>query len=291
MQRKFVSYLILSLLILQTSSNAYAKDESLYESIKSMFTEEKQITIHELVSKTKETKEGVRDLSNDYVVTSIEKYNKIISDIRHEVSSKSWLIFNKEDQEKFNIILDGIGKIKDLYVKLRNEKNDVKKLMYSYIEDVTKFNNAIKVKIYEEENLKSILEAEYRKISSGNISYSSENKQIKLASLQQRITFAQRRIEMLKDFSNNYRKLLPIIINADKSIDKFIFIVDESADVYTDAYNTLKLQKDINNAYRTIEELKSIDYLSENIIKSWSDLDSIVTILTNQVGNLEELTN
>ncbi len=147
---------------------------------------------------------------------------------------------------------------------------------------IRKFNNTLQRMIPDEEKFRENLKMQYDNIDS-SASYSLEEKDIKKKGLQKRIAFAEQRIKLLNQFVNNYQRILPVMKSAEKSIDKFIFVVEESADVYTDAYKTLKLQRDISNAYRTIEELKSLDYLSEDMMRSWSDLENIVKALTNQV--------
>jgi len=283
---KPIVVLICFLFIFFTAKESFSKD-SFFDRLKNMLTDEKEPSVEEIVEETQEIKDEVKDLSEDYVIKSIKKYKNLISEMRSEVNSKSWYIFERSDAEKFDIILDTIEEIKDLYVRLKKNKGKVKERMLSYIEDIRNFNDALSHKIPEEERKKKSLKRQYKDIDSDN-RYSSEQKEIKKRGLKKRITFAERRIRMLHDFKNNYRKILPVMKNADKSIDRFVFVVGESADVYVDAYNTLKLQRDISNAYRTIEELKSLDYLSEDIMKSWSELESIVNVLTDQVVGFSE---
>lgn len=281
---KLVALLIAILFLFCTAEGAFA---SVFDTIKDMIVGEEDLSVQNIVKETQDIKDEVKELSDDYVIKSIKKYNSLISQMRSEVNSKSWYVFKKDDAEKFNIIINGIGKIKDLYVGLKKDKIKVKEKMRSYIEDIKKFNEALKHKIPEEIRIKEDLERQYNSIDS-NASYTHEEKEIKKKGLQKRIGFADRRIKLRNEFKNNYQRIIPVMKSADKSIGRFIFVIEESADVYTDAYNTLKLQRDINNAYRTIEELKSLDYLSEDIMKSWANLENIVKVLTDQVVGFDK---
>ena len=283
---RFLAIILCSAAVWGTTLNASAQSETIFDVLKNKLAgNEKPPSVEEIIQETKEIKDEVKDLSQNYVIESIKKYNKMIADIRTEVNSKSWFIYEKTDAEKFQVILDGIEEMKDFYNRLNKEKQDVRKEMFSYIESVKSFSKELDRKIPEEKREKERLEREYNNIDP---KYSAEEKEIKRNGLRKRITFCERRVKILQDFTKNYYKLSPILEDARKSIDKFIFIIEESAGVYNDAYRTLKLQKDISNAYRTIDELKSLDYLSENIMKSWEDLENIVNILSDQVVGFDD---
>lgn len=256
--------------------------DSIFDKLKEMIAGKKNLSVEDIVEETLEIKDEVRDLSEDYIIRSIKEYNGLIAEMRSEINSKTWYIFEKTDADRFNLIVDGIGEIKDLYVGLKKKKQNVRERMLSYIEEIRRFEAELSRMIPKEERIKQSLEREYALMDS-NHRYNAEEREIRKKSLQKRIAFAERRIELLRNFRDNYQQILPVMKNANQSIERFIFVAEESADVYTDAYKTLKLQKDISNAYRTIDELKSLDYLAEDIMKSWLDMESIVRTLTNQV--------
>ena len=248
---------------------------------------EKELTIEEIVDETQEIKDDVKGLSKEYVIDNVKKYNSMTSEMRSEVNSKDWFLFEKEDSEKFEIILDGIGEISDFYNDLAERRDAVKKKLKSYINDIQNFEDTIDNKVANEELINNNLLLDLEKLNI-NVSNSKRHK-IKKLNLSKRLEFSRRRIEMLVSFKENYSKLLPVMSSANQSIDDFIFVVIQSSSVYDDAYKTLKLQKDINDAYRTLDDLNSLDYLSNDIVKSWSDLESIVDTLSQQSIVLQDI--
>ena len=257
-------------------------DSSFFGRMKKIVTGQKDISINDIVDETQKVKDNVKDLSENYVINNIKKYNELISEMKNEVNSKSWFFLKKSDADKFGIILNGVEQIKDFYLGLNKNKVRIKKQMISYVNDIVNFSGEIVAKISKEKLDKGTLERDFEIIDLVN-GYSQEEREIKRKGYLKRTAFAEQRIKSLFDFKNNYDRILPVMKNTDESIDRFIFVVEESAAVYSDAYRTLKLQKDISNAYRTIEELKSLDYLSEDLKKSWSELEIIIEDLTDQI--------
>lgn len=244
--------------------------------------EASSLTVEEIVDETREVKEEIKNLSENYVIENIREYNAIVADIKKEVSSRKWFLFKKDDKDKYTIIFEGIEEIRDFYSELQQEgrKEEVRADLLSHVTSIQQFTKAIPIKIEAEQRTRQALAQELDNLAS----LAAEKQEIRQKAVTQRLSLCDRRISMLEGFHQNYQQMQVIMANAEAAIDRFMFTIAESSKVYDDAYRTLKLGHDISTAYQTLEEFKSLDTISQNIMQSWKDLDDIVASLTSQVS-------
>jgi len=252
--------------------------------------QEENITINEIISETKEITDDVKDLSDNYIIKNVKKYNKLISDIKNSIDSNAFFFFSKSEKSKLNIFIKGLKEMTDFYKEITSEENkdQVKNELLSYIDSVQMYKIELENLLFQEENekkkLKNELEMEIVKKTSSNI----KDFEIIIESLNQRIKYSERRISMMETFIDRYSKIEPIINDASNTIDDFIFTLEQTGMIYESAYKTAEMGRDISIAYNTIGEFISLETLSLEIQNSWVELESIISDLTNELNNQEK---
>ena len=76
-----------------------------------------------------------------------------------------------------------------------------------------------------------------------------------------------------------------IVEKVQADVDFFIATLKETAKVYETAYRTAELSMNISNAIDNIQELNALGDLTNDIMESWKNLDSILDNLTD-ISNL-----
>ncbi|NWH04802.1 hypothetical protein [Desulfobacter latus] len=277
--------LALATILAMNSTLGYAEETTMIDKVKHFFSSdgENPLTpsIKEIVDQTQEVKDDIKDLSSNYVIKNIKQYNQMIEEIKDEAGSRKWFLFKRDDAEQFDILYNGIKEIRDFYqdLKKQNKNGKITKELRAYARQIDDFIAVIPRKIAENNQTKQMLQDQLKHLEN----LDPEKAAVRSDALSHRIMLCDKRIEMLSGFSQNFAKMRQVVADAGKSIDRFVFTVDESALVYDDVYKTLKLGRDISTAYRTLKELQSLDDISKNIMLSWKNLDEIVNALTANV--------
>ena len=86
---------------------------------------------------------------------------------------------------------------------------------------------------------------------------------------------------MIRDFRNNYGKLIPEMEKVQSDVDFFILTLQETAKSYEEKYRTAELSLNISNAIDNILELSELSNLTDDIMASWKDLDVILDNLSD----------
>lgn len=241
--------------------------------------------IEQIVEQTRDIQSDIRDLSQNYVIRNIRKYNQMVRDIRSEVAAKKWGLFERDAQEKFAILLAGIKDIRDFYWRIlqRNQNGRVESSLLGYVQQVRDFAARIERNLQKERQTRAELEKRLRFLKTCD---TGPRETIQRQALQKRLGWCRERIKMTQSFLLEYQNLPGVLEKSAEAIQEFLYVVELSAGVYKDAYQTLKLAKDIRMAYRTVEELRSLEEISEDIMESWQELDQIVGILSREVNRL-----
>ncbi len=263
-----------------TPDNALADSGSTWEKVVSYFNTDKRPSVETIVEETKEIKDSCQELSADYVIEGAKKTNKLLSVMNSEVREKSWFFFEKTDQDQLKEIVGRVKDLSDFYTKLASNKEAERENIKFYAGAIKKFASEIQQKISDEKSFRQKLQAEQKSLGSMS---AGEQRQIKERVLEGRIRMCESRIKMLEGFSQNYQRLTPAMESFSITVERFIFIVEEGAKLYKDGYETLKLSKEIADAYQIIASMKSLDPVSEEVMASWRDMEEIVNTLTQQV--------
>jgi len=248
-------------------------------------SDKRKASIKEVINGTVEVKENIKEISLEFIIENIQNANKLVSDLKEDVNSEGFFTGKKSDDEKFEIIIEGTKELKDFYVELDSQNPEIKEKILNYKKDIVQYSISLQEKLRNEKSNLKNLKFDL-KVAPNN--YKNDKLDIVTKSLEQRIKFSQKRVDMMNSFIKNYNKIEKILTKVDVNVDKFIFTIENTKLVYISAYKTLKLGKDIKTAYQNLEDLKSLEQLSDDMISSWKNLDTIVEKLTKQMAVFED---
>jgi hypothetical protein len=238
--------------------------------------------VEEVVTETKQISDNIKDIYLTYVIENVEKSNEFITEFKEKVASKKFFVFNRTEQEKAEIMIEQMKKVRDFYVKLAS-RDDLEETFYGFLIKIDELSNDLKETVKEEILL--LNEKERTLNSLEEYGYSDEQLTIRAKALYSQTVFIKERINMINHFLEDYKHLKHTVSDIKSGISKFVFTVKNSAEVYKEAYKTLKLAKDISLAYNTISELNSMNSLSEEITQSWKELESTIKNLSKQMDS------
>lgn len=240
-------------------------------------------TISDVPKITKETKEnvhGLRSLSENYVIKNVKKANKLLADTKKELEKAE-----KRDQKKkaLKIFVSDYKEVVDFYRSITKDK-DVSKIkdeLMGYYRETIEFYESL-------EEIEKSLGYDLENYSNKLTTYeetSSREAELKKKTLEQQVRYIGQQKKMINDFKNHYFKLIPEIEKVQKDVDYFVLTLQETAIVYESAYKTAELSMNIANAIDNISELNALGNLTNDIMDSWKNLDSILDNLT-EISNL-----
>lgn len=240
-------------------------------------------TISDVPKITKETKEnvhGLRSLSENYVIKNVKKANKLLADTKKELEKAE-----KRDQKKkaLKIFVSDYKEVVDFYRSITKDK-DVSKIkdeLMRYYRETIEFYESL-------EEIEKSLGYDLENYSNKLTTYeetSSREAELKKKTLEQQVRYIGQQKKMINDFKNHYFKLIPEIEKVQKDVDYFVLTLQETAIVYESAYKTAELSMNIANAIDNISELNALGNLTNDIMDSWKNLDSILDNLT-EISNL-----
>ncbi len=237
--------------------------------------------IPEITKETKENVTGLKNLSENYVIKNIKKANKYL-----EETNRNLMLTEKKDKKKaLKEFVQNYKEIVEFYVDVTKEQNVIKikqELMGYYDETVLFCDSLAKMeedlKIFKEDCLVQIKACEKE---------TTKESAVKKARLEAEYRNAERQEKMIRDFKNNYQRLIPEMKKVQSDVDFFIFTLQETAKVYESAYRTVELSMNISNAIDNIQELTSLDELTNEVMTSWENLDGILDSLTDISDFLE----
>ena len=267
---KKLSLVLFILFITFFFSSCYMKEENMISKIPAI-TEIPTIT-----KITKENVTGLKSLSENYVIENIKKANHLLAETNKNLQKA-------EKKDKKNILktfVNDYKEIVDFYVDITNEKKvlKIKNELLGYYEDTIEFYDTLSVmendlKIFKENCLAQIK-------TYGDIELSKEDKLIK-SRIEAEYRHAEQQEKMIRDFKTNYGRLIPEMEKVEDDIDYFILTLQETAKIYESAYRTVELSMNISNAINNIQEFTSLNDLSDEVMKSWDNLDGILDNLTD----------
>lgn len=240
-------------------------------------------TISDVPKITKETKknvQGLRSLSENYVIKNVKKANKLLSDTKKELEKAE-----KKDQKKkaLKIFVSDYKEVVDFYRSITKDK-DVSKIkdeLMGYYRETIEFYESL-------EEIEKSLGYDLENYSTKLTNYgetSSREEKLKKKTLEQQVRYTDQQKKMINEFKNHYGKLIPEIEKVQKDVDYFVLTLQETAIVYETAYKTAELSMNIANAIDNISELNALGDLTNEIMDSWKNLDSILDNLT-EISNL-----
>lgn len=92
----------------------------------------------------------------------------------------------------------------------------------------------------------------------------------------QTINYLRKQIEIWERFLQTHHQIEEEVKKIDKRVERFLTAIELSALVYREGFNTLQLQKDIQDAQALLREIPEIEQLTQEMVASWQTLDSLV---------------
>ena len=222
-----------------------------------------------------------KDVSEDYIVTNTRIINSNLAIIRKQLSNDKNFWGNvKSDSKKLEEYLSGLKKMVSFYDDICKNETKVKERLTSDINKLYALSFNMENILYNEKKQLLTLTRERSTYDQTN---SKMDYSLEINSLDQQISYCKMRIDMIERFYEKYSSIEPELNKIYKAVDVFCNTIKESLKVFQAAYNTVKLSKDIYNSFLIQYDMSELDNLSENIQKSWIDLDFIVSDLASSL--------
>lgn len=232
--------------------------------------------IPEITTETKKNVTGLKALSENYVIKNVKKANELLKTTSEKVSK-----LDKKDKKRkaMEVFVSEYKEIVKFYMDVTQEAKieKVRKELMSYYEDTVVFYDSLATM---EENLGIEKEIKFSDLKKFEGTSSREDK-LRKSAKEAELKNIEQQEKMIKDFKINYGKLIPEIEKVQADVDFFILTLTETAKVYDSAYKTVELSMNIAKAIDNIEELNTLSNLTEDVMKSWENLDTILDNLTN----------
>lgn len=232
--------------------------------------------VPEITTETKKNVTGLKALSENYVIKNVKKANELLKTTSEKVSK-----LDKKDKkrEAMEVFVSEYKEIVKFYMDVTQEAKieKVRKELMSYYADTVVFYDSLATM---EENLGIEKDKKFSDLKRFEGTSSREDK-LRKSAKEAELKNIEQQEKMIKDFKINYGKLIPEIEKVQADVDFFILTLTETAKVYDSAYKTVELSMNIANAIDNIEELNTLSNLTEDVMKSWENLDTILDNLTN----------
>jgi len=233
--------------------------------------------IKKIADKTKETVESFYSTGAAKVFKQIEKNLKALDEIISLVENAediSTIIDDVVDRlEKITVSYENIAKMRPQIEKdLRKQMGNLRELLKkseSEINNLTGEKNKLQIEL---NNVALIADPDIRAV--------------KRKSLEMRIAFKEKEIQIWQGFLDIQDNIRKTVEQADRTITKFLIVLEENGKVYREALKVVKLQRDIQKAVESMASIAEIGRLTDEMISSWQDLQRLIEMLTVQIGKL-----
>jgi chromosome segregation ATPase len=93
------------------------------------------------------------------------------------------------------------------------------------------------------------------------------------------ISYLDKRIEIWDKFLSTHKQIEAEVTKIEERIKRLITTIELTALVYRHGLETLRLQKDIQDAVALLSQIPELEILAQEMVKSWDTLDSLVNEL------------
>jgi len=93
------------------------------------------------------------------------------------------------------------------------------------------------------------------------------------------VSYLDKRIEIWEKFLTTHKKIEAEVVKIEERIKRLITTIELTALVYRHGLETLRLQKDIQDAVSLLSQIPELEMLAQEMVKSWDTLDSLVNEL------------
>lgn len=240
------------------------------------------IDINEIVRDTEEIVLDARALSEDYVTTGIRRNRRLVTSIREDLEPG---FFGPSEEERMEILKDGIEKLRDLYRDLYDRKDSVSGRFRGYLEDIADFIEEQENALGKEKKYLKHLEDELFGLSAD---YGGKNLEIQQRAVETRILLSRQRIALLDGFLKEYSRLPRVFKQASRQVAAFIFVISVNAKVYEEAFETLSMKKDFKTGLKTLNDIVLDERAAQDLMENWEELMNMVIRLNEQATEILE---
>lgn len=225
-----------------------------------------------LASDTQEVVEQV-EADTDDVFTEIQENIDLVANLKYKV-----------EQARINgqtISLDET--IKDLqtvtysYEKLSGNHDAIRKGLLKKVASIEDMQNRVDAEIDSLKQKRADYSTQLRQVSDPN----PEIVRTRQEALAQAIKYLDMQIQLWTEFRNIETDIIDEMGNVQRVTDSFLSVIDSSAILFREGLNLIVLQRDINEALSLFtRDLPKMEQLTNNMEKSWSNLDYLIENLT-----------
>lgn len=231
------------------------------------------VYVRTITDDTKINMEKVKALSENYVIKNAKKANKLIEDMKNKTEKE------KVDKKKISYFVKQLKNIIKFYEEITSPERveTTKNELINYYKATQNFYNDI-------DKVLSNLNSDLSNLNSNLVFIphdGSRESDLRKQSLESQILFTNNAIQMLHALKNCYCDLLPTLEKVQSDVNYFVLAISESAKVYKKAVQVAELSQSITNAIDTIQQLKELNNLSNQITESWKNLQEITKKLSD----------
>ena len=233
--------------------------------------------IRKIAEKTKEIVEEFYTTGATEVFKQIERNLKALDEIINLV----------ENAKDINAVIDDvIERLEEITVSYEKIARMRPQIEEDLRKQIGKLREMLRRSRNEIENLKREKMELQSKLNNVGMITDPDIRTIKRKSLEARIKLKEKQIQIWQGFLEIQENIRKAVEQADRTITKFLIVLEENGKVYREALNVVKLQRDIQRAAESMVNIAEIGRLTDAMISSWQDFQHLIEMLTVQMGKL-----
>jgi len=175
-------------------------------------------------------------------------------------------------------VIKDIHSVSDSYDKLSGQHEAIRKGLLRKIANIEDMQTKVDSEIKILQQRRADYSKQLRLVSDSN----PDIVRTRQESLAQAIKYVDAQIQLWTQFNNIEADITAEMSNVQKTIESFLSVIDSSAILFREGLNLLVLQRDINNALSLFtRDLPRMEQLTQDMEKSWANLDYLVETLTS----------
>jgi len=225
-----------------------------------------------LASATQDNVEQVKADSDD-VFTEIQRNIDMVSALKTKVQEAQM----DGSPIALDSVIKDIEKVAQSYENLAGQRENIRKGILRKIERVQDMQIMVDVEIKTLRERRSDYANRLRLVSDPNPDIARTRKE----ALEKACGYVDSQILLWKNFNSIEWDILIEMSDIQRTIDRFLAMIESTSLVYREGLNLLYLQKDINEAIALFaSDIPRMEQLTSDMQKSWDSLDFLLETLT-----------
>jgi hypothetical protein len=242
-----------------------------------------RIRLDQVAGKTSQAMNGLKGLSESFVVRNIARYNRIVKTVR--ALAGPGLFGLVAGTRKFEVVFRGVGVLRRFFVRIDKQSQGVKKQARAFLSVVDAQRRVLDQALDVERRYLDALLDENRGRTGGQKDPLADK--VRAEALDIRARLCAERIKMLERFSVEFDRVRPAMFALMEEMDRFMFVASHSAAVYDEALRTLVMKRDLDMALATADRFASLDALAQSVTNQWESLNEVQKRLIEHSKNWE----